>query len=204
MTPSPRTAVTGETSPALVNLSAVRARVLCPGCIGQDDESFIYCQRCARRSRKTRRKVDEPPLVINKEAIPMRYAQLLTTANTRASSKSRSATAHLFSNFLLSRDMGGAQDIAAAQPKDAVFLCWLDSCGQRRRTTVHVETARQSARPICPRAPRRTASALSDTRTNLCGLTKCPNSRWYSSENLVLRWNGVSRLELETRFAANP
>ncbi|CAM9633616.1 unnamed protein product [Laminaria digitata] len=43
-----------------------------------------------------------------------------------------------FHRFLQSRRQGGATHMTQAQPKDIVaFMCWLDSSGKCRRTTVH-------------------------------------------------------------------
>ena len=50
----------------------------------------------------------------------------------------RDATALAFEQFLTSRDSSSSRRIQTAQPSDVIaFLCWLDTCGKRRRTAVH-------------------------------------------------------------------
>ena len=78
------------------------------------------------------------PLKVDEDAISRRYRQFTAAWAEKASTKSRSSTWNPFSRFLESRSNPGATCIEATQPKDAVeYLCWLDSCGTRRRTVVH-------------------------------------------------------------------
>ena len=78
------------------------------------------------------------PLKIDEDAISRRYRQFTAAWAEKASTKSRSSTWNLFSRFLESRSNPGATCIETTQPKDVVeYLCWLDSCGTRRRTVVH-------------------------------------------------------------------
>lgn len=52
--------------------------------------------------------------------------------------KSRNQTTDLFNRFSRSREGKGAKKMATLQPTDPLeFLCWLDACGERRRTLVH-------------------------------------------------------------------
>lgn len=121
----------------LIKVSASRARVLCPSCQGENDESFHFCQMCGVSSDIVRPPHTRLNVPINEEAIQKRCLQFQTAISARASTKSRVASAGLFSNFLASRDVG-AQTMEAAQPKDALdFLCWMDSCSKGRRTPVH-------------------------------------------------------------------
>lgn len=123
----------------LLRMTASRARVLCPACHSENDEGFRFCQWCRTSvSDYCRTDSEATPLTIDEAAISQRYRQFTTAWAEKASVKSRSATWVLFSNFLESRVGKGAICIENTQPKDVVeFLCWLDSCGSRRRTVVH-------------------------------------------------------------------
>ena len=58
--------------------------------------------------------------------------------DAKASQKSRSATSVKFGKFLASRTSGRILTMQEARPEDVVqYLCWLDTCGPLRRTTVH-------------------------------------------------------------------
>ena len=75
---------------------------------------------------------------IDEAAIRKRFHQFRTAWAEKASMKSRSATYMLFTKFLESRSKSTTSCIEDTQPKDVEgFLCWLDSCGARRRTVVH-------------------------------------------------------------------
>ena len=51
----------------------------------------------------------------------------------------RDSASLLFERFLQSRVAGGPAHVVMAQRNDVVtFLCWLDSCSEKRRTAVHV------------------------------------------------------------------
>lgn len=77
-------------------------------------------------------------MLVDEEAIERRADQFHTAVAALASVKSRNQTTDLFNKFLKSRVGKGAKNMAAAQPTDVLhFLCWLDSCGERRRTVVH-------------------------------------------------------------------
>ena len=80
----------------------------------------------------------DTPMDIDEAAIRKRFNQFRTAWTEKASMKSRSATYMLFTKFLQSRSKSTTSRIEDTQPKDVVeFLCWLDSCGARRRTVVH-------------------------------------------------------------------
>ena len=80
----------------------------------------------------------DTPMDIDEAAIRKRFNQFRTAWTEKASMKSRSATYMLFTKFLQSRSKSTTSRIEDTQPKDVVeFLCWLDSCGARRRAVVH-------------------------------------------------------------------
>ena len=121
----------------LVKVSAVRARVLCPMCHGENDEAFRFCQFCAKPSVNVSESTT-PPMLVDEKAIERREEQFHAAVAALASVKSRNQTTDLFNRFLRSRVGKGARHMAAAQPIDVLqFLCWLDACRERRRTVVH-------------------------------------------------------------------
>ena len=124
---------------SLLKVSASRARVLCPTCHSENDDGHNVCQWCGNTVSAPYRQVDgKRPVKIDEDAISRRYRQFTAAWAEKASTKSRSSTWNLFSRFLESRSYPGATCIEATQPKDVVeYLCWLDSCGTRRRTAVH-------------------------------------------------------------------
>lgn len=122
---------------ALVRVTAVRARVLCPHCIGQNDEGFRYCQFCGDPPEQEKTPAGPSPLQINEQALQSRAQEFQNAMAKLESIKRRGVTADLFSRFLISRVGGGAKYIENAQPQDVVdFLCWFDACGDGR-TVVH-------------------------------------------------------------------
>lgn len=126
----------GVPSSPFIKMSASVARVLCPECYSANDESFRFCRRCGKSVSHDQARA-HTSLQVDEEVISRRYVRFTTACAGRASAKSRSATWALFSRFLASR-ANGAIFIESTQPKDVVeFLCWLDSCGKRRRTVVH-------------------------------------------------------------------
>ena len=121
---------------SLIKVSASRARVLCPVCQSENDDAFRFCQWCGSPVDNAS-SCSASPLSVDEDAIALRYSQFLAAYKAKASTRSRSATWTLFEKFLASRTTG-ARCVEDAQPKDVVeFLCWLDSCGARRRTAVH-------------------------------------------------------------------
>ena len=125
---------------SLLKVSASRARMLCPTCHSENDDGYHFCQWCGNTVSAHYRQADgKGPLKIDEDAISSKYKQFTAAWAEKASTKkSRSSTWNLFSRFLESRSNSGATCIEATQPKGvAEYLCWLDSCGTRRRTVVH-------------------------------------------------------------------
>lgn len=111
--------------------------MLCPSCIGQNDEGFRYCQYCGEPPGQEKSPEVSKPLQIDEKALQIRAKEFRDTMAALESIKRRGITADVFSRFLISRDGGGAKYIENAQPQDVVdFLCWLDACGDGR-TVVH-------------------------------------------------------------------
>ena len=124
----------------LPRVAAVRGHVLCVHCHGETDHIFHFCQWCATSSSVVHDKPEAGTFHVNMDAVQTRFAQSTSAADASASATHRDATALLFEQFLVSRDSGGSQRVETAQPSCIVeFLCWLDSCGSRRRTLVHAQ-----------------------------------------------------------------
>lgn len=123
---------------SLITVSPVRARVLCPVCLGQNDEHFRFCQHCGQEGVTEFTPNIGAPLEVDEHAITERYLEFRETWEAKASQRSRCAARILFEKFLQSRKTGRKVDIAEAHPKDIVeYLCWQDACGAKRRTIVH-------------------------------------------------------------------
>ena len=130
--------VTNNPSRTLVRVSDTRGRVLCSKCHGENDDAFHFCQWCAAPSTYGSRGSDTALLCIDEYAIKQRFAQFMETVVGKPSTRRRDAASLLFERFLQSRVAGGPADMVTAQPNDVVaFLCWLDSCSEKRRTAVH-------------------------------------------------------------------
>ena len=124
--------------PSLVRVTAVRGRVLCTQCHGENDDNFIFCQWCATPQREDQAPDDECTLHIDEEALTTRLQQFQTFINSSSSAVRRDTTALAFEQFLASRKSSFSKKIQTVQPSDVIaFLCWLDTCGKRRRTVVH-------------------------------------------------------------------
>ena len=162
---------------ALVQVSASRARVLCPKCLGENDELFHHCQWCAQAFSDMGAHSQSSPLELDEVAIGKRYSQFQTALVAKASMKSRSSTMDLFSKFLASRRTGRSVSIAEAQPQDVVeYACWLDSCGKRRRTIVHAQDCQ----------------AVGTSNLSGCSTEKGECDRRYAHDSL--RSNHISKL----------
>lgn len=169
-----------EASRSLVKVSPARARVLCSRCHGENDEQFHHCQWCGRKrpDRENQARSGQAMLLIDEVALTKRLVQFEKDVAAQASTKSRSATAVQFGNFLASRTAGAATHIEQTQPQDVVqFFCWLDTSGLRRRTVVHARD--------CEAVGTSNLSACSASSTGECAIR-------YAHESL--RTNHLSKL----------
>ena len=109
---------------ALVRVSAVRSRVLCPTCQGENDEEFTFCQWCWESSETDKNTTTDATMIIDDKALNIRFLQFEKAQAARASEKRRNATTILFNRFLRSLNNGVTKHVAQAHPKDMVdFLC---------------------------------------------------------------------------------
>jgi len=176
-TQADKTYIPRSRAQGLVTVSSTRARVLCPSCHGENDDSFRHCQWCAASSDSSREGPTTRTMLIDEEALSERRSQFQTVMSSRASAKSKVASTSLFGTFLTSRAGGGARTLETAQPEDVLdFLCWLDSCGSGRRTIVHV----------------RDCSAVGTTNLKACSTTPGECTLRYAHDSI--RSNHVSRL----------
>ena len=131
--------LTPTSAPTLVRVAVARGRVLCSECHGENDGMFHFCQWCATPSTCYSINTEGARLSIDEAALGARYTQFTTSLENKTSAVRREAATTLLGQFLSSRTTGGgAVGMATAQPRDVVqFLCWLDSCSNRRRTVVH-------------------------------------------------------------------
>ena len=125
-------------APTLVRVAVTRGRVLYPECHGENDNMFHFCHWCATPSTCYSVSTDGARLSIDEAALGAQYTQFTTTLENKTSTVRKEAATTLLGQFFSSRTTGGAVGMATAQPRDIVqFLCWLDSCSNRRRTVVH-------------------------------------------------------------------
>ena len=131
-------------APMLVRVAVARGRVLCPECHGENDDMFHFCQWCATPSACYLISAEGARLSIDEVALGARYTQFTTSLESKTSTVRREAATTLLGQFFSSRTTGGAVGMATAQPRDIIqFLCWLDSCSNRRRTVVHTSHCTQ-------------------------------------------------------------
>lgn len=122
----------------LITISPQRARVLCPKCLGENDDSFRFCQWCGEARLTKEVGQATAPFNLDEAAIMTRFKQFRDMWDAKASRKSRSATYLKYGKFLASRKNGRIVTVERAWPEDVVqYLCWLDTCGPLRRTVVH-------------------------------------------------------------------
>ena len=122
----------------LIRVSNTRGRVLCSKCHGENDDAFHVCQWCAAPSTYGSRDSDTALLCLDEYAIEQRFAQFTKAVAGKPSIRRWDSASLLFERFLQSRVAGGPAHIVTTQPNDVVaFLCWLDSCSEKRRTAVH-------------------------------------------------------------------
>ena len=118
--------------------------VLCPGCPGENDDMFHFCQWCATPSTCYSISTEGARLSIDEAALGARYTQFTTSLGNKTSASRREAATTLLGQFLSSRTTGGAVGMTTAQPRDIVqLLCWWDFCSNERRTVVHAMHCRQ-------------------------------------------------------------
>ena len=98
---------------------------------------FHFCQWCAAPSTSYSISTEGARLSIDEAAVGARYTQFTTSLENKTSTVRREAATTLLGQFRSSRTTGAAVGMATVQPSDIVqFLCWLDSCSNRRRTVV--------------------------------------------------------------------
>ena len=130
--------VTNTPPRTLIRVSDTRGRVLCSKCHGENDDAFPFCQWCAAPSTYGSKDSDTALLCIDEYAIEKIFAQFTKAVAGKPSTRRRDSASLLFERFLQSRVAGGPAHMGMAQPNDVVtFLCWLDSCSEKRRTAVH-------------------------------------------------------------------
>ena len=130
--------LTPTSAPTLVRVAVARGRVLYPECHGETYDMFHFCQRCATPSTCYSISAEGARLSIDEAALGARYTQFITSLENETYTVRREAATTPLGQFLSSQTTGGAVGMATAQPRDIVqFLCWLDSCSDRRRTVVH-------------------------------------------------------------------
>ena len=130
--------LTPTSAPTLVRVTVARGRILCPESHEENDDMFHFCQWCATPSTCYSISAEGARLSIDEATLGARYKQFTTSLENKTSTVRREAATTLLGQFLSSRNTGGAVGMATAQPRDIVqFLCWLDSCSNRRRTAVH-------------------------------------------------------------------
>ena len=89
-------------NPSLVRVTAVRGRVLCTQCHGENDDYFIFSQWCAAPQREDQVPDDMCILHIDEKALIPRIQQFQTFINSSSSAVRRDATALAFEQFLAS------------------------------------------------------------------------------------------------------
>ena len=130
--------LTPASAPTLVRVEVARGRALCPDCHGKNDDMFHFCQWCATPSTCNTISAEGARLLIDEAALGAQYTQFSISLGNKTFTVRREATTTLLGQFLTSRTTDGAVGMATAQPRDTVpFLCWLDSCSNKRRTVVH-------------------------------------------------------------------
>ena len=129
---------TPTSAPTPVRVAVARGRVLCPECHGENDDMFHFCQWCVTPSTCYSISAEGARLSIDEAAVGARYTTFTTSLENKTSTVGRKTDTTLLGQFISSRTTGGAVGMATTQRRDIVqFLCWLDSCSNRRCTVVH-------------------------------------------------------------------
>ena len=169
--------VTNNPPRTLIRGSDTRGRVFCSKCHGENDDAFHFCQWCAAPSTYGSKDSDTALLCIDEYAIEQRFAQFTKAMEGKPSTRRRDSASLLFERFLQSR--GGPEHMVMAQPNDIVtFLCWLDSCSEKRRTAVHA----------------RDCEAVGTSEMSNCSTTEEGCTLRYAHDSL--RTNYVSKLDM--------
>ena len=122
----------------LIRVSDTRGSVICSKRHGENDDAFYFCQWCAAPSTYGSKDSGTALLCIDEYAIEQRFAQFTKAVAWKPYTRRRDSASLLFERFLQSRVAGGPEHMVMAQPNDVVtFLCWLDSCSEKRRTAVY-------------------------------------------------------------------
>lgn len=146
-------------------------------CLGENDDNYRFCQWCAKPSATRVQISKRDALHIDEEQIAKRYKEFKEETAGTVSMKSRCATTQLYTRILTSRAAGRSVKMGESQPRDVVeYLCWLDSCGKRRRTVVHA----------------RDCTAVGTTSLEECSTEKGTCMKRYAHDSL--RTNHVSKL----------
>lgn len=118
---------------SLVKVSAIRARVLCPTCLGENDEVFRFCHFRGKHYSATKGSGTKT-MHVDERAIDSRLGQFHRAVAALASVKRKYQTIDLFNRFLQSREGKGAKRMAAAQPTDVRDFVLLARCMRRAET----------------------------------------------------------------------
>ena len=171
--------VTNTPPRTLIRVSDTRGRVLCSKCHGENDDAFHFCYWCAAPSTYGSKGSDTALLCIDEYAIEQRFAQFTKAVAGKPFTRRRDSASLLFERFLQSRVADGPSHMGTAQPNDVVtFLCWLDSCSEKRRTAVHA----------------RDCEAVGTSELSNCSTTEEGCTRRYAHDSL--RTNYVSKLAM--------
>ena len=95
--------------------------------------------RSTENVRLKKKKDSDPALLcIDEYAIEQIFAQFTKAVAGKPSTRRRDSASLLSERFLQSTVAGGPAHMGMAQSNDVVtFLCWLDSCSEKRRTAVY-------------------------------------------------------------------
>ncbi|CAN0238433.1 unnamed protein product [Ectocarpus sp. 4 AP-2014] len=162
----------------LITVSPVRAQVLCSACLGENDGRFSFCQWCGVGRVRLDTQQRNPPLIVDEQAIMTRFSEFKKMWEKKRHKYVEPQLAHNLEKILVSRE----ERLVAfeeACPEDVVqFLCWLDTCGTRRRTVVHA----------------RHCQAIGTSDLERCSTAKGECNRRYAHESM--RTNHVSKLAI--------
>ena len=173
----------------LPRVAAVRGRVLCARCHGENDDTFYFCQWCAVSSSVAHDKPEAGTLHVNTDTVRTRFTQFTTAANASAPAARRDATALLIEQFLLSRASGGSQRVQTAHSRPTSsnpFAGWMPAGHDAEHQSMPYTVQRWALRHLILTPPR-PATAPCATLMNPCEPTtspsyRCPtNATWASS-----------------------